>query len=399
MGRGKATLGGIVAALLLAAACGSDDDPEEGQATPPAAPDDVAPAFTRLDEIQVPLDGGTVPLADSPLRYERRGVAVFDDPETAGHDGISAAVQKFLSCETDEWSIGGHSFTIGAVATGVVEGDRSLVERGLVGFDWGVERRLGDDGVHSLHRSCDDSTVENFGGTHHTTQWLETLGRAVLLVRSSPWAADFEGRTDTYVDRVEEIARRLVDEENYEHWQRRWMVDDEGNVFTHKTYMRAAGLGLAALLTDDEEEAAEWRAAAAEIARRGMAAQRDDGVNPERGGHDVSYQMVGVWYAAVYYTTIGPGPLKDELGATIDRALEWMSARVDDRTGQIDITGSTRVCSHTDANLPLDTANGVRAHLLWGLERERPELIERAARIDEGARVHGNPCPEAPEAG
>jgi hypothetical protein len=175
--------------------------------------------------------------------------------------------------------------------------------------------------------------------------------------------------------------------------ERTWLVDDEGNLFAHKTYMMAAGLALTASLTDDRDDASRWASIAEKIARRGMEAQRKDGVNPERGGYDVAYQMYGTWLAQLYYATLAPGSLKRDLGATIDRAIAWMSTRVDEQTGQVDIGASTRVCNRNDASQPYEAADAVRTFLTWAIVRERQELIDRAILIDRGAKSFGNPCP------
>jgi hypothetical protein len=351
------------------------------------------PNFTDLQELEIDIDGQRVPLGDSGLTYRRRTVGAFDDPATPGHDGIAGATRAFLACKSDEWSIASQIFTVDAIAVGNSKADRSLVERGALGVDWGVHQNLNHEGVHTLERHCDGRTVDDFGGTHHTAQWLVALGEAVYLLRASAFAADYGRRTETYIARMEEIARRLVDDDNWQHWETTWLVDHEGHLFTHKAYMMAAGLALTASLTDDRDAASTWASAAEEIAHRGMNAQREDGVNPERGGYDVAYQMYGTWLAELYYATLAPGPLENALGVTIDRAIAWMSTRVDDQTGQIDIGASTRVCNRDDASEPYEAADAVRTFLTWAIVRQRPGLIDRAILIDRGAKSFGNPCP------
>jgi hypothetical protein len=351
------------------------------------------PTFTDLQNLEVDIHGRQVPLGDSGLTYRRRTVASFDDPATPGHDGIASATRSFLACKTDAWSMGSQIFTVDAIALGNARHDASLVERGALGLDWGVRQHLDREGVHTLERPCDGTTAADFGGTHHTAQWLTALGEAVYLLRASPFAASYGRRIRRYVARMEEIAERLVDHDNWRTWERTWLVDDAGHLFTHKTYMMAAGLALTASLTDDRAAASRWASIAERIARRGMRNQRTNGVNPERGGYDVAYQMYGTWLAELYYATLAPGSLKDELGATIDRAIAWMSTRVDDRTGQVDIGASTRVCNNNDANDPYETADAVRTFLTWAMVRQRPDLIDRAILIDRGAKTLGNPCP------
>ena len=355
-----------------------------------------SPNFTDVPYLEVVVDGSAVPLGASGLTYRRSTGAGFDDPATPEFDAIASATRRFLACATDEWSMGSQFFTVDLIATGNAEHDASLVERGVRGVDWGVSQRLGTDGVHTLERDCDGAVVDDYGGTHHSTQWLAALGEAVHLLRTSPFAEQYRARTEAYVERVEKIAERLTDERNQRVWERRWLVDDEGHIFTHKAYMRAAALGLAASLTDDSDDATRWASAAARIARVGMAAQRDDGVNPERGGYDVAYQMYGIWLALLYDATLEPGDPQRDLRRMIDRAITWMSGRVDDRTGQVDIGASTRVCNPVDGSQRYEAADAVRVFLTWSLLRERPELVDRAILIDRGATSAGNPCPRAP---
>lgn len=351
------------------------------------------PDFTDLQHLEVAVDGRMVSLRDSGLTYRRRSVATYDDPSTPGHDGVAGATRDFLACKTDQWSMGDQIFTVDPIAVGNADNDRSLVARGVEGLDWGVRQDLGRDGVYTLTRSCDGKTVADFGGTHHTTQWLTALGEAVYQLRASPFAADYSARSSVYVSRMQTIARRLVQRDNWRTWVHRWLHDEQGHLFTHKTYMMAAALGLTASLTADRVEASRWAAAAEHIARRGMSEQHADGVNPERGGYDVAYQSYGAWLAELYYTTLAPGTFRDALANNIDHALEWESSRVDDGTGQIRIADSTRICRPVDDSLPFEAADTVRAFLTWSVLRARPELVQRAVLIDHGAKTARNPCP------
>ena len=189
---------GFVAALVttapLVVSAGSTDGP---RGEPP--PTIERPNFTDLEDLEVVVDGGTVSLGDSALTYQRRTVTSFDDVATRGHDGIAGTIRQFLACETDMWNIGNQTFTVDLIAVGINQGDRSLVDRGVQGVDWGVGQTLDDEGVHTLERPCDGTTVEDFGGTHHTAQWLESLGRAVYLLRGSPFADDYRSQIKAYV--------------------------------------------------------------------------------------------------------------------------------------------------------------------------------------------------------
>jgi hypothetical protein len=353
------------------------------------------PSFVDLKDLTVPVDGEAVLLGVSGVRYLRGTVASFDDPATPGHDGIALTTRRFLACTSTQWSIGNQTFTTDLVEQGLDRHDKATIDAGVQGLDFGVSIPVNSSGVHELTRACDGSTVADYGGTHHTTQWLESLGRAVYLLAASPWAGEYRVRIDRYVERMEELATLLTVPANRDHWRTRWLVDSSGNVFTHKTYMRAAALGLTATLTDDPPDAARWSDEAATIAQYGMDQQWPSGVNPERGGYDVSYQMYGTWLAQVYWSTLDPwDPVRAPLQDTIERAMAWMDTRIDPSTGVVNISGSTRTCAAMDNYSPYEPAPAVRAYLHWG-QAARPNMhyVDQALRIDAGHKATGSPCP------
>jgi hypothetical protein len=378
---------GLVAA---SAGCGSSSqDPVESPSF-----GESPPSFVELGDLAVTVDGATTRLGDSTLRYHRRTVDYFDDPQTPAHDGMSGQIQRFMRCDIDQWSIGGQIFTVDIIAEGIYRRDPTLIERGAIGVDWGVGVPLGHDGVHSLSRDCDDTTVEDYGGTHHSTQWLVALGTAVHLLQALD-GDEHDERIDRYVERIEEIAERLVDPDNTAEWAKRWLVDRDDNIFTHKTFMRAAALQLAASLTEDAAHASAWVEEAESIIRDGLAAQRADGALPERGGYDVSYQMYGTWLAQLYLSVLAEdSPVRTEVEDMIDRSIAWMVERTDPDTGQVDIGESTRTCSEIDGYARFDAAVQVRVFLYHALTSpDQDHLVDLAALVDRGARELGNTCP------
>jgi hypothetical protein len=394
---------------VLCAACGggseSADPPAElTNATteaPPLEPTEPDPAvmdhFRAFSDLELTIDGSQVPIFESGVGYHRGSIDSFDDPSTVGHDGIAKTIQAFLACETHAWSIGSQTFTVNAIAQGAMTDDADLIEKGARGIDWALGLTVLSDGVHQLDRDCDtEGPIPDNGGTHHSAQWLETLGQAVYWLFLTDDPELYRDRIESYVSRSETIANRQSDEENLAFWKDRWVIEDDGNVFTHKSYMMAAGLGLAASLTDDSKAAQRWRSEAAEIARFGLEQQRPNGVNPERGDHDVIYQMYGVSLAQLYYASLADdAPLKVELAEMIDQAIGWSAGRIDPQTGQVDITGSTRTCVTTDDSTAYFTADLVRVFLIWAsLHEERTDLSDQAVLADTGGRASGNPCPD-----
>jgi hypothetical protein len=162
--------------------------------------------------------------------------------------------------------------------------------------------------------------------------------------------------------------------------------------------MRAAAYGLASTLADNARVAARRAADAKDVATRAMHNQRPSGINPERGGFDVGYQMYGTWLAETYDGTLAPtSPMKKAMDRTIDRAVRWETTRIEPN-GQIDFRGTMRTCveqlwtSGTTA-AHLDPGDIIRAFLLWGHLHSEPRLTRLAVLVDAGNKRYGNTCP------
>jgi hypothetical protein len=281
----------------------------------------------------------------------------------------------------------------------VDSGVKGLVEQGILGLDWGISVPIDANAVHVLHRSCDGKTLEDYGSTHQTTQWLESLSRAVYLLAASPWAGEFRPKIDAYIARVERIATLLTEKRNYENWESHITYYDHTQ-FTHRTYMMADALGQASTLTSNAADSKRWSEMAAQIAQRGLGLQRPDGVNPERGGYDVQYQMYGTWLSLIYRATLPPNSSqKAALTRMTDKSLQWYETRIEP-TGQINMEGTTRICRENlwTSGKPsgeFDPAEAIRVFLLWGYLTSNNRYVNDAEHMDQGEKTHGNACPSA----
>jgi hypothetical protein len=80
---------------------------------------------------------------------------------------------------------------------------------------------------------------------------------------------------------------------------------------------------LGALIAAGANRKAAFRGKAVEWARQGLALQRADGTNPEKGGYDAGYQMVGVLMSLRYLPVCADLQLRARLRAMV-RAAERM---------------------------------------------------------------------------
>lgn len=190
------------------------------------------------------------------------------------------------------------------------------IARGWQLLDWGLARQRPDGGFAS-------------GDPFHSTSfYVEALARALLL---DPAAA-----TDV---RRDGLARAAA-------WLMRPEIETPGIArnapYAHRRYILAAALGEAGAVTGQRA----FTDRAAIYARDGIALQRPDGTNPEKGGFDAGYQMVGVVMALRYLPTVPDPALRAALRAMIRSAIALELSR-QGPDGRIDPTGSTRILLET----------------------------------------------------
>ena len=198
------------------------------------------------------------------------------------------------------------------IVRGLAQGNAEWIALGWRELDWGLGRQQADGGFAS---------ADPF---HSTSFFVEALARGCLLDRTGATAARLGG-----------LARAAA-------WLMRPDAETKGTKgnlpFTHRRYILAAALGETAEVTTEPTFARRAEAWAMD----GLALQGADGVNPERGGFDAGYQMVGVLMALRYLPVCQNAALVRALKAMIGRAVRRELARLKP-DGSIDPEGSTRI--------------------------------------------------------
>lgn len=109
--------------------------------------------------------------------------------------------------------------------------------------------------------------------------------------------------------------------------------------------------------------------AARQFIQTGISLQEPDGVNPELGGHDSSYQGVGLDYAERWETYFPNDPLTPAVDHVVIKGLEWEETMILP-TGEISTAGNTRTARQelnpsgtvkTVAHVSVETAFAYRA--------------------------------------
>lgn len=234
-------------------------------------------------------------------------------------DGAVSVNAAWERGERDTWFVEQQRYGADFVTAGLITGDDATVERGWRILQWGFAHQ-GPDG--------------NFPGTgdafHSTSFFVEATARALLLMKQTD--------PERYANRIAELTPKVM---AAAHWMLRPDVAARGQAgnwpYTHRRYLVAAALGETGALLGDRP----LLIAAQAYARDGLALQTAEGVNPEKGGSDASYQAVGALFAARYLTICDDSTLRDDLAGMIAQALGWEAGEVD-VMGVVDPQGSTR---------------------------------------------------------
>ena len=206
------------------------------------------------------------------------------------------------------------------VQAGLAIGDDSLVKLGLKVIEWGFKQQATDG---------------SFPGTgdafHSVSMFVEGAARAFLSLREAG-GSQYTGITTRMMPRLLAAVR----------WLEQPDVENKGKAhdapYTHRRWLLAAALGQTAVLARDADMAIRSRL----YADDGLSLQLDNGVNPEKGGYDVSYQEVGVLFAERYFSVCPYSGLRARIKEMIKYASDWELTRIND-DGEVSIEHSTRI--------------------------------------------------------
>ncbi len=214
------------------------------------------------------------------------------------------------------------------ITAGLTTANKDKIGYGLKILEWGWARME------------KDGSFKHPDNYHSASFFIEATAHSILLLETSPWHADFASQLETMKPKLHAAALWMIrpdidalnwpDDNNYPR-----IFGDRR--YAHRRFLDAAALGETAVIFNDQPlmEKSVW------LIRNGIAFQFSDGVNPERGGHDTSYQALGLNYACRYYQIAASESTRSELKPTLEKGFNWLTTRIQ-ADGRIDGTGNTR---------------------------------------------------------
>jgi hypothetical protein len=259
-----------------------------------------------------------------------------------------------------------------AIIAGVVHHRPTLWGLGVREFAWGF-----------AHQGPGGNFPDTQDAFHSTSFFVEGVAHLILVLRGAVKAGIALPRpllkeVRSFVGPLHRAATWMVS-------RGVWQAGLESDApYTHRRFLVASALGLTAVLTGDRLLARHARQAL----ELGLRAQRSDGVFPELGGFDSSYQARGIVYGEHYLAWVPDAP--SALGRAIARGLAWERSRILP-SGEVSTVGNTRANGVMyDHNGPKLVVYPMVANALawWGLAHRIAADVTLGARVSAWAAAH-----------
>ncbi|MEH2286665.1 hypothetical protein [Nostoc sp.] len=278
-------------------------------------------------------------------------------------NGANGANVLWIRNQARNWYIEDQRYGEDLIIGGLVKNDPQAIEAGFKMFDWGF-----------AHQANDGSFFITGDRFHSTSFFVEAVAHTLLVIQQSPYSEKYADQVAKYKPLVHRAARWMI-KPNI------WKIGIGRNKpYTHRRYLVAIALGLTGKLTGDQE-LIEY---AHKSLKDGLSLQRPDGVNPEKNGHDSSYQMVGVIYAQRWVTYFPQDEITPKVVAMINKSLLWEQTRMLP-SGEIITEGNTRTAGQEKGRSgkvkSMDRRPVLRAFAYWASVTNNQKWEESARKL------------------
>lgn len=221
--------------------------------------------------------------------------------------------------KSGDWFIDYQKVGMDAVIAGIYKSDTSAIERGLKIIKWGFDQRKPDGSYTS-------------NDAYHTVSYfLATSVRALLHLENSKFKTQFSKQINALKPAVLQTAD----------WLTKSTIElpglEKDAPYTHRFYMNGVAIGFAGALLSRKDLINH----SVDLVRKGLVAQNKDGSNPEKGGTDTSYQALGLYLAAQYFSVIADPTLRKDMSAMGDKGASWIASKIL-QNGDVDSSSNTR---------------------------------------------------------
>ncbi len=239
-------------------------------------------------------------------------------PDSRGFNGNNARAGRWIEVGTQRGSCR-------AVIIGVVSDDLAYADDAWRGIETAFAHQRVDGGFEANARP-NGASAKSLGASVETSYFfLQELGRAILVIRKSPYEAHFHDR----IAALEPNLRRAT----------AFISSGYDTIIANSTHavnriiIAAKAFGLCGLVLHDEQLVATAR----RLIAHALTRRDQEGVFIENGGRDSSYNAVSILFGQVLALHL----TLPEFEAALPKAVAWELTRIQE-SGEIDVTGNTR---------------------------------------------------------
>jgi len=293
---------------------------------------------------------------------ERLHRLMWDRPDASGFMGSNRQAGRWIEAGTQRGSCR-------SLIYAVVQGDLAAADDAWRGIEVTFAHQRADGGFEAGERP-NGTSAKPFGAAVETAFFfLQELGRAILVIRESPYEAHFHDRIAALEPKVRQAMTFLTS--GYD------TIIANSSHAVNRIIIAAKAFGLCGLvLNDDTLVATSRRLIAYALTRRDQ-----EGVFIENGGRDSSYNAVSILFGQVLALHL---PLPD-LEAALPKAVTWQLTRIHE-SGEVEVAGNTRTGvgkekSYFGQPKNVNYSEVVQALTIYGLARGDQAALAAADRV------------------
>jgi hypothetical protein len=289
-------------------------------------------------------------------------VASTRKPTSSAPDGAFGPNSDWEKGQAKSWNVAFQRVGESDVIYGIVTGQRRYINEGLRTFNWALSRQAANGSFPTA-----SSTLYQYG------MFVAAASRSMLMLQNSRYASDYRAQSARYSGQLHSAALYMASPAMLA----QGATVDHRN--THRWYINALAFTLASRLSGDHSLMADADAQLTVALNR----QRPNGVNPEDGGHDASYQALGIYEAEQWLVYERGDSLAGRVRAMVLKGLSWEASRIS-KSGQLTRKGDTRtdgqeISPFTSTTKGPSYITIVRALSYWAV-RNRQSSYGRLAR-------------------
>ncbi|MBP8257920.1 MAG: hypothetical protein KAX37_11395 [Opitutaceae bacterium] len=241
-----------------------------------------------------------------------------DKPDANGFTGGNRANGFWIEVGPQRGSCRG-------VIAAVVAGDLAAADACWRGIDVAFAHQRADGGFDAIVKPNGTSSREGPAAVETAYFFLQELGRAILVIRESPYESHFHERLVALRPKLRLAADFLL--AGYS-----TIIPKVGHT-VNRVIIAAKAFGLCGLALDDSRMVGKSH----QLIAHALTLRDKEGVFIERGGRDSSYNVVSILFGQVLAIHL---PLP-EFEAALPAAVAWQVTRILP-SGEVDARGNTR---------------------------------------------------------